>query len=203
MLKTLRTELPQPVVPRRDRTRRWSGPDRAGRDDPSHRQAGSGHLRAGVRRQDATGQLARVPRDDPGAHGDAPPGESSPRESDARLTLSNGDNSLSDELTAGRHTVAGRVEQNPAGLGNYAVQLVRLTGDTSLEKIAEWLHPLELGQYRAPAPGHWLGGLQPMTAGSTGYLTVELTPGRYAWISPIYADQGMVREFTVERGGGD
>lgn len=132
-----------------------------------------------------------------------PRGKSSPPEADARLTLSNGEISLSGELTAGRQTVAVQVAQDPAGLANYAVQLVRLTEDTSLENIAEWLHPLELGQYRAPAPGHWLGGVQPMTVGSTGYLTVELTPGRYAWISPIYADQGMVREFTVERAGGN
>lgn len=121
-----------------------------------------------------------------------------PPTADARLTLSKGRVDVSGQLAKGSQTVAVHVKGNPPGLANYALYLVRLSGDTSLQKVVEWMHPLELGQYRAPAPGYSLGGLQPMTAGSTGYLTGELTPGRYAWVVPIYAEQGMVAEFTIE-----
>jgi hypothetical protein len=37
-----------------------------------------------------------------------------------------------------------------------------------------------------------------MAAGKTAYMTVELVPGRYAWVSEAYGSRGMVREFTVE-----
>ena len=40
------------------------------------------------------------------------------------------------------------------------------------------------------------GGATPV--GHTAYFTVNLEPGRYAWIAESAAAQGMVREFTVQ-----
>lgn len=125
-------------------------------------------------------------------------GSSSPPEADATLTLSEGEIEVTGELTPGSRTVAVHVQENPEGLANYAVHLVRLSGDTQLQDVVEWSQPLELGRYRAPAPGYSLGGVQPQMVGETAYMTVDLKPGRYAWISPVFANRGMVKTFTVE-----
>ena len=57
---------------------------------------------------------------------------------------------------------------------------------------------MDLEGFRAPAPGYSLGGVEHMRADQTGYMTVELQPGSYAWVSEGYGVQGMVRKFEVE-----
>ena len=44
-----------------------------------------------------------------------------------------------------------------------------------------------------------------MPPGSTGYLTITLQPGRYAWLAevPNAEAKGMLRVFTVPGGEGD
>lgn len=120
-----------------------------------------------------------------------------PPEADARLTLSNYEISATGELAAGKHTVAVEVTENPDGFMMHDVNLVRLDGETSVEEVVGWMDWMNLDEFRAPAPGHALGGMEHMAAGRTGYVTVELEPGRYAWVSEGYGARGMVREFTV------
>lgn len=50
-----------------------------------------------------------------------------------------------------------------------------------------------------PAPATFLGGVNEMPVGSTGYLTVDLEPGQYAWIAevPKPMEKGMLKSFTV------
>jgi hypothetical protein len=64
----------------------------------------------------------------------------------------------------------------------------------------DWSSPVGL---EIPAPAVFLGGCEEMPAGSTGYVTVTLNPGRYAWIAevPKPRDKGMLRVFTVSGGG--
>jgi hypothetical protein len=61
----------------------------------------------------------------------------------------------------------------------------------------DWRQP---GGLQTPAPARFVGGLQEMPAGSTGYFTVELEPGRYAWIAEVAEPQnkGMLLTFTVQ-----
>jgi len=63
----------------------------------------------------------------------------------------------------------------------------------------DWTQP---GGLQTPAPAVFLGGLQEMPAGSTGYLTVTLEPGRYAWIAEIPGTDanGFLKEFSVAGG---
>jgi hypothetical protein len=60
----------------------------------------------------------------------------------------------------------------------------------------DWSAP---GGLQTPAPAEFLGGLNEMPAGSTGYFTVDLEPGEYAWISevPDASAKGMLKEFEV------
>lgn len=118
-------------------------------------------------------------------------------EADAELTLANYEITTSGELTAGERTVAVHVEEDPEGFVMHDVNLIRLDEDTGVDEIVAWMDWMDLGQFRAPAPGYSLGGVEHMVAGRTGYMTVQLTPGEYAWVSEGYGARGMVREFSV------
>jgi hypothetical protein len=37
-----------------------------------------------------------------------------------------------------------------------------------------------------------------ISPGGTAYLTVDLSPGRYAWVSHASKEKGMMKTFTVE-----
>ncbi len=126
------------------------------------------------------------------ATGTAPP------EADAELVLSNYAIATEGRLAAGARTVAVRVTDTPDGFMAHDVNLFRLEEGTTVEEIVAWMDWMDLDGFRSPAPGQSLGGVESMEAGSTGYMTVELEPGRYAWVSEGYGARGMVSEFTVE-----
>jgi hypothetical protein len=110
------------------------------------------------------------------------------------------------EVRPGRHTVAVAFTDQTAYahfLG-HDVHLVRLDAGTDLDAVATWMDWTRTGGLAEPAPATFLGGIQDMPAGSTGYMDVLLEPGRYAWISevPDPAGKGMVREFTVAGAAG-
>jgi hypothetical protein len=121
-----------------------------------------------------------------------------PPEADAELVLSNYEIATEGQLAAGTRTVAVRVTDTPDGFMAHDVNLFRLEDETAVEEIVAWMDWMDLDGFRSPAPGQSLGGVESMAAGSTGYMTVELEPGRYAWVSEGYGARGMVSEFTVE-----
>ena len=57
---------------------------------------------------------------------------------------------------------------------------------------------MNVGGLGEPAPATFVGGVHEMPAGYTAFFTVDLEPGRYAWIAESGAARGMVEEFTVE-----
>lgn len=121
-----------------------------------------------------------------------------PPEADAELTLSNYEINTSGQLTPGTRTVAVHMTDTPEGLVPHDINLFRLDGETTPDEIVAWMDWMDLEQFRAPGPGTSLGGVEHLPAGATGYMTVDLEPGRYAWVSEGYGDRGMVKEFTVE-----
>jgi hypothetical protein len=124
-------------------------------------------------------------------------GASAP-EAGLRITLSNDEMAVQGDVTAGEQTVAVHFEEHPEfGLGN-DVHLVRLEDGTDMAELVRWMDWMNVDGLRAPSPAEFLGGAQEMPVGHTSYFTVELTPGRYAWISEPTADAGMVKAFTVE-----
>lgn len=123
-----------------------------------------------------------------------------PPEADVELTLSNYEIETSGQLTEGAQTVAVHVADRPEGLMPHDINLFRIESDTAtVEEIVAWMDWMDLDGFRAPGPGISMGGVEHLPAGATGYMTVELEPGRYAWVSEGYGDRGMVHEFTVER----
>ncbi len=122
--------------------------------------------------------------------------DASPPEADIDMALTNYEIATDGELTRGEHTVRVRFVDNPEGLLTHDVHLVRLEDGTNPDDVVAWMDWMDA--LRAPAPAEFLGGAEHMPAGNTAYLTVELEPGSYAWLSEAYADRGMVKEFTVE-----
>jgi hypothetical protein len=80
------------------------------------------------------------------------------------------------------------------------IHVARLSEDSDLEALAAWMDWSRPGGLETPSPVHWVGGLHDMPAGRTGYLHLDLEPGRYAWVAEVTnpAGKGMLVEFTVE-----
>ncbi len=121
-----------------------------------------------------------------------------PDDADIDLTLSNYKIESKGKFSPGTHRVAVHFKEHPQyGLGN-DVHLVQLKEETDIDKIKEWMNWMNINGLRAPAPAEFLGGTQEMPVGYSSYFTVNLEPGRYAFISESAADKGMVEEFIVE-----
>jgi len=121
---------------------------------------------------------------------------------DLRITLSSERGiEVSGDPTPGRHTIAVTFEDQKVHenfVGN-DLHLARLDGGTDTSALAAWMDWRFPGGLETPAPVQFLGGVQDMPAGSTGYFTVDFTPGEYAWISEVAnPDQkGMLKTFQV------
>lgn len=119
-----------------------------------------------------------------------------PPEADLDLVLSNYQIAVTGEPTPGKHTVRVRVAEDPEGLILHNVHLARLPEGASGQDAADWLDWVDA--MLPPAPVEFLGGVGQSMAGSESYFTIDLAPGRYAWVSEVWGMQGMVDEFTVE-----
>lgn len=121
-----------------------------------------------------------------------------PPTADAELTLSNYRIATNGTLTTGQQTIAVHIKENPEGFMLHDINLFRLNDSTEVTQIVDWMDWMDLEQFRAPAPAYSLGGVEHLAAGMTGYITVDLQPGNYAWISEGYGSRGMVQTFTVQ-----
>jgi hypothetical protein len=115
---------------------------------------------------------------------------------DVEISLANYTLAVEGELSAGRHVARVRVEDNPEGLTFHNVHLAKLDGDTSVETVASWLDWVD--EMLPPAPAEFRGGAGQASAGGESYLSFELEPGRYVWVSELHGLKGMAHEFTVE-----
>jgi hypothetical protein len=119
-------------------------------------------------------------------------------EADLALTLSNFELAVEGYVTAGEQTVAVHFQEHPEfGLGN-DVHVVRLDDDTDMDEVIAWMDWMNVQGLREPAPAAFVGGTHEMPVGHTAYFTVDLAPGRYAWIAESAADKGMIREFAID-----
>ncbi len=71
----------------------------------------------------------------------------------------------------------------------YDLNLAKLEDATNIDNVYHWMDWTNVGGLRAPAPVTFVGGLEHMRAGNHGYVTVDLSPGEYMWISEINASK--------------
>ena len=119
-----------------------------------------------------------------------------PPAADVTVTLSNYSMAIEGDLTAGEHVIAVTAAESAEGLVMHDANLARLDAEASLDELGTWMSWIDA--LRVPAPAEFLGGVDHLAGGSTGYFRVTLAPGRYAFVSEGFATQGMVHEFTVE-----
>lgn len=117
---------------------------------------------------------------------------------DTRIALYNGRIEVAGEFARGIQTVAVDFKEQPdAGLGN-DVHLVKLEHEGELNQVIRWLDWSNLDGMTHHIPGEFLGGTQEMPVGNTAYITINLEPGNYAWVSEPGAATGMIHRFTIE-----
>lgn len=105
------------------------------------------------------------------------------------------------EPGVGQHTIAAHFEDQVLHehfLG-HDVHLVRLTPETDPEALVAWMNWSLPDGLQTPAPAAFLGGINELPAGQTGYFSATLEAGEYAFIAEVpTADQkGMFHRFTV------
>ena len=106
------------------------------------------------------------------------------------------------EPSVGPHTVGVTFEDQVVYehfLG-HDVHLVRLTPETDIEVLVAWMNWTLPAGLQTPAPATFLGGINELPAGGTGYFRVTLQPGDYAFIAEVPAadEKGMFHRFTVK-----
>lgn len=107
-------------------------------------------------------------------------------------------------ITQGRHTFSVFVKDQKAHENFiwHDINIARLDSHAdieALEKWMDWSHPKGL---ITPAPNGvtFLGGVNDMPSGSTGYFTVDLEPGKYVFISevPNSKEKGLLKTFEIK-----
>lgn len=82
------------------------------------------------------------------------------------------------------------------------VHLVKLSKEANLEELDSWMSWTNPKGFITPSPNGvtFLGGIQEIPAGQTGYFKVNLTSGKYAFIAevPNSTKKNMLKQFTVK-----
>jgi len=125
-----------------------------------------------------------------------------PSDANIQMTLTNEGFGVDGDLQTGTNKVAVLFDEDePPFLGN-DVHLAKLDAETDIATVTawmEWSSPTGLiSTHDAPAPAEFLGGTHEMPKGNTAYFTVDLEPGRYAWISERPASIPLFEEFTIQ-----
>lgn len=119
-----------------------------------------------------------------------------PPTADLEITFADGGMTAPSRVTPGRHTIAVHYRQAADGLLANDVHVAKLPDGVAAEAVVPWMDWMNVEGLQAPAPATFLGGVQEVPVGGTAYFTVELSPGRHAWISEN-AENGMLKSFTV------
>jgi hypothetical protein len=106
------------------------------------------------------------------------------------------------EPSAGRHTIAVHFEDQVLHehFVGHDAHLVRLKPETDLDGLVAWMNWSLPAGLQTPAPAAFLGGVNELPAGATGYFGVTLEPGDYAFIAEVPAadEKGMFHRFSVK-----
>jgi hypothetical protein len=126
------------------------------------------------------------------------PSEAAAPEADIAITLSNFEMAIDGNLSPGNHTVSVHVAENPEEGYGHNVHVARLTEDTAAQEVVEWMNWFDVDGMQSPSPTIFIGGMQLLPEGGTGYFNLDLEPGRYLFYSEYTGYLGVSQEVTVE-----
>lgn len=122
-------------------------------------------------------------------------------EADYQISLSADGLETSDELTPGKHTFSLDFELDENGQLIFDdVHLIRINDETDLAAVADWMSWYKIEGLQAPAPAEFLGGTDVYGAipqDGKAYFSMDVQPGRYAWIVDAPSKEEVWQEFTV------
>lgn len=111
---------------------------------------------------------------------------------------------IQDTLSAGNHIIAVKFEDQKhyEHLLGHDVNLVQIENDSLIPVLAGWLNTVDMKAFRTPAPAgmKFLGGVEDLDEGKTGYFEASLDKGKYVLISeiPNAVERGMVQYFEIQ-----
>jgi uncharacterized cupredoxin-like copper-binding protein len=116
---------------------------------------------------------------------------------DATVRLADYNFTVSGAMNAGHHTV--KVQNDGPQL--HEVELVRLAPGKTAADVMAWI-----ANPQGPPPGNALGGMTALAPGMSADVSVDLTPGKYAFLCFLpdakdgnpHTAHGMFKEFSVE-----
>jgi len=108
-----------------------------------------------------------------------------------------------DSLQTGNHTLSVKFEDQKQyeHMMGHDVNLVKIENDSLISTLGNWLNTVDFKAFRTPVPEGllFLGGVEDLPAGKTGYFEVNLKKGSYVLISeiPNAIERKMIKPFTV------
>lgn len=108
-----------------------------------------------------------------------------------------------DSLKTGDYTLSVKFEDQKQyeHLMGHDVNLVKLENDSLISALNDWLNTANFKAFRTPEPEGllFLGGVEDLPAGNTGYFEVNLEKGNYILISeiPNAVERTMIKVFSV------
>jgi hypothetical protein len=123
--------------------------------------------------------------------------QTTPPDAGVRITLSNFEMEIDGDLTPGRHVVEVHIQENPEQGFGHNVHVARMAPGSDPGEVVQWMNAFDLAGLSPPGPATFIGGVQMMPAGHTAYVTLDLAPGRYLFVSEYTGHQGVLREVTV------
>ncbi|WP_299162070.1 hypothetical protein [uncultured Eudoraea sp.] len=108
-----------------------------------------------------------------------------------------------DSIKSGNYTFEAIFEDQKQyeHLMGHDVNLVKIENDSLVTDLNNWLNIVDFKAFRSPEPGGllFLGGVEDLPAGETGYFEATLEKGNYVLISeiPNAVERKMIKPFTV------
>lgn len=124
--------------------------------------------------------------------------EMKPPEANVNVYFTNDAIKTGGEISSGTNTFVIHFKEHPeAGVGN-DLHLIRVNENTDLDAVLDWMDWTNIMGLEPPAPAEFLGGSHEMPVGSTSYFTVNLDPGKYAFVNEAVMRKGNVLQFEVD-----
>jgi hypothetical protein len=108
-----------------------------------------------------------------------------------------------DSIKTGNYILSAKFEDQKQyeHLMGHDVNLVKIENDSLISDLNNWLNIVDFKAFRTPEPEGllFLGGVEDLPAGKTGYFEVTLEKGSYVLISeiPNSVERKMIKPFTV------
>ena len=127
-----------------------------------------------------------------------------PPKADFNIDISSEDGiTFIDSIKAGNHILSAKFEDQKLyeHFMGHDVNLVKVEHDSLIPTLNNWLNTVDFKAFRTPEPEGllFLGGVEDLPAGKTGYFEVNLDKGNYVLISeiPNAVERNMIKRFSV------